>query len=66
MLEIYKETFIDLLIDQSQSYKKELKIKESSARGTYVEGLSSVSVVSEQELLEFLIIGEKNRKVGMT
>lgn len=64
MLEIYKETFIDLLVDQYKNYKKDLKIKESVARGTYVEGLSSVSVISEMELLEVLTVGERNRHVG--
>ena len=41
-----------------------LKIKESNVRGTYVEGLSSINVISEQELLEVLTMGEKNRHVG--
>jgi hypothetical protein len=67
MLEIYKETFIDLLVEQMNDYKRDiLKIKENAARGTYVEGLTSVSVISENELLEVLTLGEKNRHVGQT
>jgi len=38
MLEIYKETLFDLL----SLNKSDLKIKESPAKGIYVEGLTSM------------------------
>jgi len=41
-------------------------MKESLHRGTYIEGLTTLSVVSEEELLEVLMIGERNRHVGQT
>jgi kinesin family protein 5 len=45
ILEIYKENLFDLLSDH-----KDLKIKESPARGIYVEGLAKVTICTEKEL----------------
>lgn len=42
ILEIYKETLFDLLADKENC----LKLKESSSRGIYVEGLEEVPVTS--------------------
>jgi len=80
MLEIYKEKFNDLLIwrptygltqkvdhlDKIDTEGKDLKMKENAHRGTYIEGLTTLSVVSEDELIEVLQLGEQNRHVGHT
>jgi kinesin family protein 5 len=57
MLEIYKENLRDLLTDDPV----ELKIKESPIRGIYVEGLSEYSIVSEEELMCWVEVGEQRR-----
>ncbi|EGR27712.1 kinesin motor domain protein [Ichthyophthirius multifiliis] len=62
MLEIYKETLYDLLSVQ----KQDLKIKESTTRGIYVEGLTQLSVGAQNELLTILELGEQARKVSAT
>ncbi|EAS04578.2 kinesin motor catalytic domain protein (macronuclear) [Tetrahymena thermophila SB210] len=62
MLEIYKENLHDLLCIQ----KCDLKIKESPTRGIYVEGLTQLSVGTENELLTMLELGEQARKVAAT
>ena len=61
MLEIYKETLKDLLGSNS-----ELKIKQDKRKGIYIEGLTEVYVVCEEETLEVLAMGESNRTVAST
>jgi len=61
-LEVYNETVNDLLDASNQN----LEIRESLERGTFVQGLTEVSVGSEDEALQFLLRGEANRKVGET
>lgn len=61
MLEIYKETLKDLLGNSG-----ELKIKQDKSKGIYVEGLTEVYVVCEEETLEVLSTGESNRTVAST
>lgn len=56
MLEIYKEQFIDLLSSDSEINDR-LKIKECATKGTYVDGLTTKNVVSEEELMKVLKIG---------
>jgi hypothetical protein len=63
MLEIYKETLYDLL---NPERTMDLKIKESPRRGIYVEGLTQISVVSEEELMEVLEIGDRAKTVAAT
>jgi hypothetical protein len=65
MVEIYKETLRDLLHD-SPSQPPELKIKEDPKRGTYVEGLTEVCIVSEEEMMHVLCTGETMRHVAST
>ena len=65
MVEIYKEQLRDLLYDLPDS-PPELKIKEDPKRGTYVEGLTDVCVVSEEEIIEVICIGERMRHVAST
>ena len=61
MLEIYKETLKDLL-----GHSGELKIKQDKRKGIYIEGLTEVYVVCEEETLEVLTTGESNRTVAST
>ncbi|CAD8077173.1 unnamed protein product [Paramecium sonneborni] len=62
MLEIYKETLFDLLSMQ----RPDLKIKESATKGIYVEGLTQISLQSQDELLRIVELGEQTRKVAAT
>ena len=78
MVEIYQEQLIDLLAmqpvytgdhlidDQNKTYAKELKIKESSVYGTHVEGLTTASIISEDEMIDILRVGENNRHMSST
>lgn len=65
MLEIYKEQFMDLLSTDNQINER-LKIKECATKGTYVDGLTTENVVTEEELMRVLKIGQNNRHVGQT
>ena len=51
MVEIYKEQLNDLLIDRAINpdfiNKKELKIKQNSIKGTFIEGVTQAAVESE-------------------
>lgn len=62
-LEIYKEVLRDLLYTETPI---ELKIKESSKRGVYVEGLKETLVHSKEEFLEAVLKGGENRVVAET
>lgn len=61
MLEIYKETLKDLLGNNG-----ELKIKQDKRKGIYVQSLTEVYVVCEEEMMEVLALGESNRTVAST
>jgi hypothetical protein len=65
MVEIYKETLRDLLHDSPEP-PPELKLKEDPKRGTYVEGLTDVCIVSEEEIMTVLCTGETMRHVAST
>jgi hypothetical protein len=43
-----------------------LKIKESATKGIYVEGLTQLSLQSQEELLRIVELGEQTRKVAAT
>ena len=62
MLEIYKENLRDLLTDECV----ELKIKESRQKGIYVEGLFESPVISDEELMCWIKIGDEKRVWGET
>lgn len=62
-LEIYKEEIQDLLTPNSSL---KLKIRESPAKGVWVEGLSQTSVISAQDVMECIRLGEKSRKIAST
>jgi len=61
MLEIYKETLRDLLGDGPK-----LQIKECPRKGIYVAGLTECYLVSEEEMVELLELGERHRTVAST
>ena len=70
MIEIYQEQFVDLLCSQPvltgdhlidnqiEHQSKELKIKESINRGTYIQGLTSATVTSSEEIIKLISFGE--------
>jgi kinesin family protein 15 len=62
MVEIYKEQIHDLLNPNSTN----LQIKEDLNRGIFIKDLTEYSVVSEDELLEIIAIGESVRTVAAT
>ena len=61
MLEIYKENIQDLLVRGPK-----LKIKENKSKGIFIDGLSEIYVVCEEEILNAIAIGEKNRSIACT
>jgi kinesin family protein 5 len=65
MLEIYKEQFIDLLKGKEKQ-SRELKLMSSAAKGNYVEGLTSVMVSGQQQIMDLINFGLENRHTGQT
>ncbi len=64
--EIYNEQIKDLL-DPSTSEKGELKIRQSSTgMGMYCEGLTEKPVECEQDVIDLMELGNKNRSVSAT
>lgn len=61
-LEIYKESVHDLLNPKAGP----LKVRETPARGTWVEDLTEEFVTSEKEVLDLIREGEKCRSVAYT
>ena len=61
MVEIYKEALRDLL-----GSRGELKIKQDKRKGIYIEGITEIYVVCEEETLDVLAMGESNRTVAST
>eukprot|EP00049_Salpingoeca_infusionum_P014338 m.267975 g.267975 ORF g.267975 m.267975 type:complete len:780 (-) comp15648_c1_seq1:308-2647(-) len=62
-LEIYMEDVRDLL---SKDYTRKLAIRESPDTGIFVEDLTWVVVKGAKELERVMIVGNKNRKQGVT
>ena len=60
-LQIYNETVLDML-DPSKS----LKVRETPDRGVWVDNLTEVSAVSQEELLGHVRSTEKTRRTGTT
>lgn len=72
-LEIYKENIRDLLrppTKNNKSYEVEfhpnLRIRQSSDKGTYVQGLIEKYVYSPQDVFDLIKAGEKNRVTSET
>lgn len=66
MVEIYNEKVQDLLINPAKRQKEGLKIRESTAYGIYVEGLSKHPVSSYKAIESRMDEGGKNRTIGST
>ena len=66
MVEIYNEKVQDLLINTSKRPKEGLKIRESTAYGIYVEGLTKHPVNSYKAIEMQMDEGSKNRTIGST
>ena len=62
MIEIYMEKVRDL-IDGSRS---KLHIREDKSKGVYIEDLSEHYVISEEEVIDIMKIGNENRSVAAT
>jgi kinesin family protein 5 len=66
-LEIYKEVVRDLLQPADGSAKPSgLPIRENADKGVYVENLTEVFVMGEQEVLEIVACGNASRAVAST
>ena len=63
MLEIYMESLTDLL---NINGAKAIKIRETPTKGIFIENLVEPCVGDESEVMEFLAIGNSNRKIGRT
>lgn len=61
IIQIYKEVVYDLL-----SGEKDLKVKESPAKGIYVEGLSEFFIDNIENFMELLELSQKQRIVSGT
>ena len=61
-LEVYREVIRDLLDTRNSN----LAVRESKARGTYVDGAATVHVASEEEVMQVLQLGDAARAVGAT
>jgi kinesin family protein 5 len=61
-IEVYREVIRDLL-DPS---KVNLRVRESPAKGVYVDGMTQEFVTCEEEVLQVLAIGDESRAVAAT
>jgi kinesin family protein 5 len=61
-LEVYREVIRDLLDVRNSN----LAVRESQARGTYVEGATTTYVANEEEVYEVLHLGDAARAVAAT
>eukprot|EP00736_Rhodelphis_marinus_P009297 Rmarinus@m.14750 len=60
-LELYNEVIYDLL-----SPSRDLKIRESTTKGVYVEGLSAFSVASQEEAFNLMLRGNQAKTMAST
>ena len=63
MLEIYMESLTDLL---NINGAKPVRIRETPTKGVFIENLVEPCVGDESEVMEFLAVGNSNRKIGRT
>ncbi len=61
-LEVYREVIRDLLDTRNSN----LAVRESKARGTYVDGCANIMVANEQEVFQVLQLGDAARAVAAT
>jgi len=66
--EIYNEQVFDLLVAKTKpgAKRKNLMLRETKARGVYVDGLNELVVKSESEIADIISQGNTNRSVGAT
>ena len=66
--EIYNEQVFDLLVPKTKAgaKRKNLMLRETKAKGVYVDGLNELVVKSEQEIADIISQGNTNRSVGST
>ena len=62
MIEIYMEKIKDLIIPT----KVNLNVREDKNKGLYIEDLSEYYVISHEEVMEIMKVGEENRATGST
>jgi kinesin family protein 5 len=62
MVEIYMEKIVDLL----DTTKTDLKIKESSRKGIYIDDLTERYIGSDTEVYEIMKVGNANRSTAST
>ena len=65
-LEIYKEAVRDLLQPNAPATNMGMPVREAVGKGVYVEGLTEVPVMSEDEVLDCVSCGNASRMVGST
>ena len=61
-MEIYKEEIKDLLTPSP----KKLRVRETTTKGVWVEGLTELYVSSMNEILDLIKLGERYRTVSST
>mmetsp|Transcript_73528 Transcript_73528/g.102096 ORF Transcript_73528/g.102096 Transcript_73528/m.102096 type:complete len:120 (+) Transcript_73528:492-851(+) len=66
MIEIYNEKVQDLMLKSEKRPKDGLNVRESPAKGVYVEGCISVPVASYYEIQKAIDKGTMNRTVAST
>lgn len=62
MIEIYMEKVRDLIYGS----RSKLHIREDKSKGVYIEDLSEHYVISEEEVIDIMKIGNENRSVAAT
>jgi kinesin family member 5 len=65
ILEIYKETLYDLLLN-NENKNQELKIKESTKRGIYVQGLTQFQINTKEQMQKLIKEGQTKRQTRAT
>lgn len=64
-LEIYQEHLIDLL-KRDDNEEAQLIIRENSDKGIYIENLTKIDIINNQQAKDLLMTGMKNRHVART
>jgi centromeric protein E len=55
-----------LIDDQIKGPNREVKLKESMKRGTFISGATSARISNAEEIVQLLNLGELNRHVNST
>ena len=65
-IELYQEQIIDLLSENNNNSDEKLTIREDLKRGMYIENLTEITIDSDKNAKEALMLGLKNRHVAST